>query len=151
MSLCNLAKTVYNKWFQQFRKNGNNLYVATVVDYIQVLTQVDPYYQFSKNNTAGTRPSKEDLRLRLSNAMPNVPEIPRICMQPKKKCRALQNSSLESRIWRVKRFFLSLRHKAHVSIESQYNSHRQEKNQHVSTCEENMLLQHQLCRSHTTG
>ena len=34
MPNCNLAKSIYNKWLQESRNKGGDLYMATVDDYI---------------------------------------------------------------------------------------------------------------------
>jgi hypothetical protein len=63
MPSCNLAETVYNKWLQQLGNRGNDLYVATVDDFVRVLMQVSRYYQFLKGELAGTGLGKEELML----------------------------------------------------------------------------------------
>ena len=65
MPSCNLAETVYNKWFQASNKGGD-LYVAIVDDYIRAFLQVVAYYQFLKGGVGGMGPSREELRLRFA-------------------------------------------------------------------------------------
>jgi hypothetical protein len=62
---CNLAETVYNKWLQQSGNWGNDLYVATVNDFVKALIQVFRYYQYLKGEHVGIDPGKEELMLRI--------------------------------------------------------------------------------------
>jgi hypothetical protein len=66
MPSCNLAETVHNTWHQQTSSCGNDLYVATIDGFVRALMQVSRYYQFLKDNLAGTRPGKEELMLRVA-------------------------------------------------------------------------------------
>jgi hypothetical protein len=66
MPSCNLTETVHNKWLQQSSNQGNDLYAATVDDFVRVLIQVSRYYQYLKNKHAGTSPRKEELMLRVA-------------------------------------------------------------------------------------
>lgn len=84
----NLADTVHNKWLQQSGKRGNDLYVATVDNYVCAFTQISVYYQFSKGDTIGIGPIKEDLRLRLAQ------HHARSTGDPKKMYAALQELRL---------------------------------------------------------
>jgi hypothetical protein len=63
MPSCNLAETVHNTWHQQSGSRRNDLYVATVDDFIRALMQVSRYYQFLKDDLVGTGPGKEELIL----------------------------------------------------------------------------------------
>ena len=51
---------------QQSGKRGNDLYVATVDDYVRAFMQMVRYYQFLKGENAGTGPGKEELLLRVA-------------------------------------------------------------------------------------
>jgi hypothetical protein len=64
MPSCNLAETVHNKWLQQSGNHENDLYVATVDDFVRVFMQVSRYYQYLKGELAGTGPGKDELMLR---------------------------------------------------------------------------------------
>jgi len=66
MPSCNLAETIHNKWLQQSRKRGNDLYVATVDDYVRAFMQMVQYYQFLKGDNLGTGPRKAELHLRVA-------------------------------------------------------------------------------------
>jgi hypothetical protein len=66
MPSCNLAETKHNAWPQEFGNRGNDLYVATVDDFVRALIQVSRYYQFLKGEYAGTCPGKEELMLRVA-------------------------------------------------------------------------------------
>jgi hypothetical protein len=90
---CNLAETVHNKWLQQSGNRGNDLYVATVDDYVRAFMQMVRYYQFLKGENPGTGPGKEELLLRvaqryaertgnpkgLNDAMATVPGVGEYC------------------------------------------------------------------------
>lgn len=127
MPSCNLAETVHNKWLQQSGKRGNDLYVATVDDYVRAFTQVVAYYQFSKGDRAGTGPSKEDLRLRL--AQRNAKSTG----DPKKLHAALEEMPGASTFCtrephlEGEEVFLSLKRRVDVPIGSEYDSHRPDK------------------------
>jgi hypothetical protein len=64
MPSCNLAESMHHKWNQQSGNRGNDLYIATVDDFIRALMQVVRYYQYLKDDRAGTGPGKEELQLR---------------------------------------------------------------------------------------
>jgi hypothetical protein len=59
----NLAEIIHNKWLQQFDNRGNDLYVATIDDFVRALIQVSRYYQYYKCEHAGIGPGKEELML----------------------------------------------------------------------------------------
>jgi hypothetical protein len=69
MPSCNLAEIVHNKWPQQSGNKGNDLYVATVNDFVRALIQVSRYYQFFKGEHVGTGPRKEELMLRVAQRL----------------------------------------------------------------------------------
>jgi hypothetical protein len=64
MPSCNLAESMHHKWNQQSGNRGNDLYIATVDDFIRALMQVVRYYQYMKGDRAGTGPGKDELQLR---------------------------------------------------------------------------------------
>jgi hypothetical protein len=64
MPSCNLAESMHHKWNQQSSNRGNDLYIATVDDFIRAFMQVVRYYQYLKGDQAGTGPGKEELQLR---------------------------------------------------------------------------------------
>ena len=66
MPSCNLAETVHNKWLQQSGNRGNDLYVATVDDFIRAFMQVVAYYQYLNGERAGTGLGKEELLLQIA-------------------------------------------------------------------------------------
>jgi hypothetical protein len=66
MPSCTLAETKHNAWLQESGNRGNDLYVASVDDFIRALIQVSRYYQFLKGEYAGTGPGKEELMLRIA-------------------------------------------------------------------------------------
>jgi hypothetical protein len=63
MPSCNLVETKHNAWLQQSGNRGNDLYVATVNDFVRALIQVSRYYQFLKGEHTRTGPGKEELML----------------------------------------------------------------------------------------
>jgi hypothetical protein len=63
MSNCNLAEFIHNKWLQASGNKSDDLYVATVDDYIQAILQVVAYHQFLKGGVGGDGPSKKKLKL----------------------------------------------------------------------------------------
>ena len=64
MPSCYLAETVHNKWLQASENNGNDLYVATMDDFVQAFLQVINFYKFLKGDVGGTGPTKNELKLR---------------------------------------------------------------------------------------
>jgi hypothetical protein len=54
MPSCNLAKIIHNKWLQQSGNRENDLYIATVDDFVRALIQVSKYYKYLKGEYAGT-------------------------------------------------------------------------------------------------
>jgi hypothetical protein len=66
MPSCNLVEIVHNKWLQQLGNRGNDLYVATVDDFVKGLMQVSRYYQYLKGELARTGLGKEELMLRVA-------------------------------------------------------------------------------------
>jgi hypothetical protein len=60
MPSCNLSKTVHNKWLQQSGNRRNDLYVATIDDFVRALIQVSRYYQYFKGKHVGTGPRKKE-------------------------------------------------------------------------------------------
>jgi hypothetical protein len=69
MPSCNLATTVHNKWLQQSSNRRNDLYVATMDDFVRALIQVLRYYQYLKGELIGTGPGKEELMLRVAQRL----------------------------------------------------------------------------------
>jgi len=59
----NLTEIVHNRWLQQLENHGKDLYIATIDDFVRAFMQMVRYYQYLKENQAGTRPRKEDLLL----------------------------------------------------------------------------------------
>jgi hypothetical protein len=53
MPSCNLVETIHNKWLQQSSNRDNDLYVATIDDFIQALMLVVRSYQYIKGEYTG--------------------------------------------------------------------------------------------------
>ena len=66
MLLCNLAKTIHNKWLQASGNSNGDLYMATVDEFVRGFLQVVNYYQFLKSDVSGTCPTKKELKLRMA-------------------------------------------------------------------------------------
>ena len=66
MPSCNLAETVHNKWLQQSGNRENDLYVATVDDFVRAFMQVVNYYQYLNGERSGTGLGKKELLLRVA-------------------------------------------------------------------------------------
>jgi hypothetical protein len=77
----NLVESIHNKCKQQSGDRGSDLYVATVDDFVRAFMQCSAYYQFLKGDNPGTRPSKEELKLR------------RTCLEVSHKNRKLKSAS----------------------------------------------------------
>jgi hypothetical protein len=75
MPSCNLAETVHNRWLQQSGNRGNDLYDATVDDFVRAFMQCTSYYQFLKGQKSGTGPSKQELRLRHAQRSGNPEKV----------------------------------------------------------------------------
>jgi hypothetical protein len=77
MPSLNFAETVHNKWLQQSGNRRNDLYIATVDDFVRVLIQVSRYYQYLKSEHAETGPKKEELMLRVAQHLAQWSENPK--------------------------------------------------------------------------
>jgi len=62
--ICNLSKTIHNKWLQAFGKRGVDLYVATCNDWICTFTQMMNYWVYLNSGSSGFGPSQHDLKLK---------------------------------------------------------------------------------------
>ena len=127
MPSCNLAETVHNKWLQQSGKRRNDLYVATVDDYVRAFTQVVAYYQFSKGDRAGVGPNKEDLRLRLAQRNANISGDPRKLHAALQEMPGASTFCTREPHLEGEEVFLSMKRKADVPIGSEFDSHRPDK------------------------
>jgi hypothetical protein len=126
MLSCNLAETVHNKWLQQSSNRGNDLYVATVDDFVRALMQVSRYYQYFKGELAGTRPGKEELMLRVAQCSAQRSGNPKvlnaaIARMPGAAKFFTRKPHFESEV------FGSQKRKADVPLVSKHESHRSNK------------------------
>jgi hypothetical protein len=62
--ICNLAKTVHNKWLQSSGNRGLDLFVATTNDWACAFMQMTNYRSYLCGWASGTDPSKHDLKLK---------------------------------------------------------------------------------------
>jgi hypothetical protein len=75
MPLCNLSETIHASWTRQSRKQGDNIYEATVDDFARAFIQCTRYNAFLTGRASGTGPTKEELRLRASSRIGNLSPI----------------------------------------------------------------------------
>ena len=120
----NLAETIYNKWLHPSSNQGNDLYVATVDDFVRALIQVSMYYQYLKGEHLRICSRKEELilwivqhlALRFGNpkalniAMTKMPRIEEFCTW---------NPYIEG-----EEVFGSQKCKADIPLGFEYKSHR---------------------------
>jgi len=64
MPSCNLSETIHNKWLQMSVNRGNNYFDSTYDDSIRAWTQMTNYQGYSRGYAFGSRPSKEELKLK---------------------------------------------------------------------------------------
>ena len=55
-----------DQWLQQSGNRGNDLYVATVDDFVRAFMQVVAYYQYLNGERGGTSLGKEELLLQVA-------------------------------------------------------------------------------------
>jgi hypothetical protein len=78
MPSCNLAESMHHKWNQQSGNRGNDLYIATIDDFIRALMQVVRYYQYLKGDRASTGLGKEELQLRAAQRTTEQTRDPKV-------------------------------------------------------------------------
>ena len=61
MPFCNLAKTVHNRWLQQFGNTMTCLYEATVDDLVCAFMQITSYQFWLKGGKGEKGPDKSEL------------------------------------------------------------------------------------------
>jgi hypothetical protein len=76
MSNYNLAESIHNKWLQVFNNKGDDLYVATVDDYIQAFIQVVAYHQFLKGGVGAMALAKRNSSFNVLNVVLNAMVTP---------------------------------------------------------------------------
>ena len=127
MPTCNLAETVHNKWLQASGNNGNDLYVATVDDFVRAFLQVVNYYQFLKGDVGGTGPSKKELRLRMAERNAKKWGNPTLLDKPMLDMPGADEFCTRQPIMPGAEVFGSQKRKADVLIGADEESHRPDK------------------------
>jgi hypothetical protein len=127
MPSCNLTEIVHNKWLQQSGNRGNDLYVATVDDFVRALMQVSRYYQYLKVEIAGTGSGKEELMLRVAQRSAQRSGNPKVLnVAIAKMPRAAELCTREPH-FEGEEVFGSQKRKADISLGSKHKSHRLDK------------------------
>ena len=119
----NLLETIHNRWLQQSRNRGKNLYDAIVDDFVRAFMQCTNYYQFLKGGRPETGPSKQELRLRQvqqSGILDKVVNAMETMLEGKEWCTRTPHFEGEE-------VFGSTVRKLNLPLGSQFDSHRQEK------------------------
>ena len=123
MPSCNLSETVHNIWLQMSGNRGDNIYFATVDDYVRGFMQCTNYSAYLRGETPGKGPCKAELRLRraqksgipkrLADATEHFHDAPQLLSrEPHREGEEL---------------FGSTKRKLNQPIGSEYDSHRPDK------------------------
>jgi hypothetical protein len=124
MPSCNLAKIVHKKWLQQSGNRGNDLYVATINDFVKVLIQVSRYYQFLKGEHVGIGPWKEELMLRVAQHSALRSENPKALNMAMTKMLGAEEFCTREPHFEGKEVFGSQKCKADIPLGSEHESFR---------------------------
>jgi hypothetical protein len=127
MPSCNLAETVHNKWLQQSGNRGNDLYVATVDDFVRALMQVSRYYQYLKDELAGTEPEKEELMLHVAQHSAQRSGNPKVLNATVAKMPGAAKFYTREPHFKGEEVFGSQKRKADVPLGSEHELHRPDK------------------------
>ena len=123
MPSCNLSEIVHNRWLQQSGNRGNDLYDATVDDFVRAFMQCTNYYQFLKGGWSGTGPSKHELRLRQaqrSGRLDKVVDAMKTMAEGKEWCTRTPHFEGEE-------VFGSTARQLNLPLGSEFDSHRPDK------------------------
>ena len=123
MPSCNLSETVHNRWLQQSGNRRNDLYDATVDDFVRAFMQCTNYYQFLKGGRSGTGPLKQELRLRQaqrSSRLDKVVDAMETMAEGKEWCTRTPHFEGEE-------VFGSTARQLNLPLGSEFDSHRLEK------------------------
>lgn len=127
MPSCNLAETVHNKWLQQSGKRGNDLYVATVDDFVRAFMQVVAYYQYLNGERPRTSPGKEELLLRVAQRTAQRSGNPKALHATLAKMPGADHFCTREPHLEGEEVFGSLKRKLDLPPGSEYDSHRPDK------------------------
>jgi hypothetical protein len=124
MPSCNLAETKHNAWLHESGNRGNDLYVASVDDFVRALIQVSRYYQFLKGDYAGTSPGKEELMLRVVQRSALRSGNPKALNVATAKMPGAEEFCTREPYFEGEEVFGSQKHKVDISLESEHESHK---------------------------
>jgi hypothetical protein len=124
MPSCNLAETKHNAWLQESGNRGNDLYVASVDDFIRALIQVSRYYQFLKGEYAGTGPGKKELMLRVAQRLALWSGNPKALNLAMAKMLGVEEFCTREPHFEGEEVFGSQKHKVDISLGSEHESHK---------------------------
>ena len=120
MPSCNLTKTIHNKWLQQSGNCENDLYVATMDDLVRAFMQMVRYYQFHKDEHAGTGPGKEELLLKVAQRSAHRTGNPKVLADAISNIRGVQD-------FVTREVFGSQKWKVDMPLGCEHDSHRPDK------------------------
>jgi hypothetical protein len=121
---CNLAETKHNAWVQESGNRGNDLYVASVDDFVRALIQVSRYNQFLKGEYAGTGPGKEELILRVTQRSALQSRNPKALNVVMAKMPGVEEFCTREPHFEGEEVFGSQKRKADLPLGSEHKSHR---------------------------
>jgi hypothetical protein len=124
MPSCNLAETKHNAWLQESGNRGNDLYVASVDDFVRALIQVSRYYQFLKGEYAGTGPGKDELMLRVAQRSALRSGNPKALNVVMAKMPGVEEFCTREPHFEGEEVFGSQKRKADLPLGSEHESHR---------------------------
>jgi hypothetical protein len=127
MPSCNLAGTVHNKWLQQSSNLGNDLYVATMDDFVRALMQVSRYYQFLKGELTRTGLGKEELMLCIAQRLAQRSGNPKVLNVAVAKMLGAAEFCTREPHFEGEEVFGSQKRKVDVPVGSEHESHRPDK------------------------
>jgi hypothetical protein len=124
MPSCNLAKIKHNAWLQESGNRGNDLYVASVDDFVRALIQLSRYYQFFKGEYVGTGPGKEELMLRITQRSALQSGNPKALNVAMAKMHGIQEFCTREPHFEGEEVFGSEKRKADIPLGSEHESHK---------------------------
>lgn len=127
MPSCNLAESIHNRWLQQSGNRGNDLYVATVDDFVRAFMQVVKYYQFLKGDHGGKGPGKEELRLRVAQRSAQRSGNPKVLNEAISRMPGAANFCTRDPHMEGLEVFGSRKRNADMPLGDEHESHRPDK------------------------
>jgi hypothetical protein len=123
MPSCNLVETGHNNWLQQSSNRRNDLYVATMDDFVRALMQVSWYYQYFKGELAVTKLVKEELMLRVAQCSAQRSRNPKVLNAAIAKIPGAAEFCTREPHFEGEEVFGSQKRKADVPLGSEHESH----------------------------